>query len=95
MWQISTIALNCNNIINATHAMDAAGSKKNTITMQLNFQENIDGHQNQFQIKGNNFHMKKHTQVPRRANFFAMLYRVFFLTGPPPKMSKYRKVNLG
>ena len=22
-------------------------------------------------------------------------YRVFFLTGPPPKISKYRKVDLG
>ena len=22
-------------------------------------------------------------------------YRVFFNTGPPPKISKYRKVNLG
>ena len=24
-----------------------------------------------------------------------LLYRVFFLTGTPPKNSKYRKVNLG
>ena len=24
-----------------------------------------------------------------------LIYRVFFITGPPPKISKYRKVNLG
>jgi len=26
---------------------------------------------------------------------FSLLYRVFFLTGTPPKNSKYKKVNLG
>ena len=29
------------------------------------------------------------------ASTFILRYRVFFYTGPPPKSSKYKKVNLG